>query len=81
MAVATFGQRFQVTPIQPVSAYRAIANGGKLMKPQIIKKLIDTENSSIKTFEPQVLGNVISPETAGSVQEQVKRLDSLHFPT
>jgi len=36
MAVASFGQRFTVTPIQLITAYTAIANGGKLMKPRLV---------------------------------------------
>lgn len=68
MAVASFGQRFQVTPIQLVSAYCAIANGGKLMKPQIIKQVVNTGNSSIETYESQVIRNVISPETSDSMK-------------
>ena len=69
MAVASLGQRFQVTPLQLVSAYGAIANDGKLMKPQIIKKITDTENGSTKTYEPQVVRNVISKKTADSMKD------------
>lgn len=72
MAVASFGQRLQVTPIQVVSAYGAIANGGKLMKPQIIKEIVDTKGGSVKTLEPQVVRNVISPKTAETVREMLE---------
>jgi cell division protein FtsI/penicillin-binding protein 2 len=53
MATASIGQRLHVTPIQLAMAYSAIANDGKLMKPQIIKKLADYDNSNEKNFEPQ----------------------------
>lgn len=64
MAVASFGQRFQITPIQLISAYGAIANGGKLMKPRIIKELTDSEGNIVKKYEPEVVRNVISKKTS-----------------
>ena len=67
MAPASIGQGFQVTPIQLATAYCAIANDGKLMKPQIIKKL--TENNNDKIFEPKLLGTVISKETSEIMKE------------
>ncbi len=68
MAVASFGERFHITPIQLAAAYGAVANGGKLMKPQIIRQIAGTDNSSVKIFEPQVIRSVISPETADSMR-------------
>lgn len=72
MAVASFGQRFQVTPIQLASAYNAVANGGKLMKPQIIRQIVDSENGSIKAFEPEEIGDVISKKTADSLKKMLE---------
>ncbi|MDD4189362.1 MAG: penicillin-binding transpeptidase domain-containing protein, partial [Eubacteriales bacterium] len=63
MATASFGQSFQITPIQMISAYCAIANGGSLMQPRIVKELTDNEGNIIKTFEPAAVRNVISEET------------------
>ncbi len=65
MAVASLGQRFQITPVQLADAYSAIANGGRLMKPQIIKRLTGTESGGDISFEPQLVRNVLSGETAG----------------
>lgn len=64
MAVNSFGQRFQITPIQLITAYCAIANGGYLIKPYIVDKIID-DNGKI-TFEAQknVIRQVISNETS-----------------
>lgn len=63
MASASFGQRFQITPIQLVQAYGAIANGGNLIKPRIVKEIKDQEGNIVKAFEPEVIRNVISKET------------------
>ncbi len=68
MATSSFGQRFQITPIQLASAYCTIANGGKLMEPQIVKQIVNTGNSTVKTFKPQVIRNVISPKTSESMK-------------
>ncbi len=68
LAVSTFGQRFQVSPIQLITAYSAIANGGNLMKPTIIKQITDSEGNIIKKMEPQVVRKVISEKTAETVR-------------
>jgi stage V sporulation protein D (sporulation-specific penicillin-binding protein) len=69
MAVASFGQRFNVTPIQILSAYGAIANGGNLVKPQIIKKVSNSKGNTIKEFEPLVVRKVISEQTSKTLRE------------
>ncbi len=68
LAVSTFGQRFQVSPIQLITAYSAVANGGNLMKPTIIKQISDSEGNIIKKMEPQVVRKVISEKTAETVR-------------
>lgn len=69
LAVNAFGQRFNITPIQLATAYTAIANGGKLMKPRIVKELTDSEGSVVKTFEPEVSRNVISKQTSDNLKQ------------
>ncbi len=68
LAVSSFGQRFQISPIQMITAYAAIANGGNLMKPTIIKQISDSEGNIIKKFEPQVVRKVISEETSTTLR-------------
>ncbi|MGI6085986.1 MAG: penicillin-binding transpeptidase domain-containing protein, partial [Acetivibrionales bacterium] len=69
LAVSSFGQRFQVSPIQMITAYSAIANGGNLLKPTIIKQISDSDGNIIKKFEPQVVRKVISEQTAQTIRE------------
>ncbi|MCX8130126.1 MAG: penicillin-binding transpeptidase domain-containing protein [Clostridia bacterium] len=69
MAVSSFGQRFQITPLQLISSYTAIANGGKLMKPRIVKEITDSEGNIIERFEPEVVRNVISKKTSDTLRE------------
>ncbi len=68
MAVASFGQRFTVTPLQIATAYSAIVNGGKLMKPRLIKELTNADGNTVKTFEPEVIRTVISEQTSSTVR-------------
>ncbi len=62
-ATASFGQGITVTPLQLVTAYGAIANGGKLMKPYIVDELRYPDGTVEKT-EPHTVREVITPTTA-----------------
>lgn len=62
-ATASFGQGIAVTPLQLVNAYSAVANGGKLMRPYVIEKIIKPSGESV-AIKPEVIGEPISPETA-----------------
>ncbi|MDD5291368.1 MAG: penicillin-binding protein 2, partial [Patescibacteria group bacterium] len=62
-AVASFGQGISVTPIQLVGAYAAIANGGILMKPYIVKE-IDHPDGTKDITEPKEIRRVISEKAA-----------------
>ncbi|MBI3103807.1 penicillin-binding protein 2 [Candidatus Daviesbacteria bacterium] len=67
LATASFGQGIAVTPIQMVTAVSAIANGGNLMEPHIVKKIRDEKG----TFEitPKILRQVLKDSTAQMVKE------------
>lgn len=63
-----YGQGTTVTPIQQIQAATAISNGGKMMKPYIIKKVVDPKTGEvIKQQEPTVVGEPIKKETAKQV--------------
>ncbi len=59
-----FGQGISVTAIQLITAMSAIANGGILMKPYIVRGLTDKNNNPIKMHAPETVRRVVSPETA-----------------
>lgn len=69
MATASFGQNFQITPIQLITAYAAIANGGKLLKPHLIKDLTDSDGNIVSIFSPEYVRNVISKQTSDTLKE------------
>lgn len=63
-----FGQASTVTPIQQIQAATAIANNGKMMRPYVIDKIVDTDkNKVIKDTEPKVVGQPISEKTSKEV--------------
>ena len=64
LSTIAFGQGISVTALQLVSALSAIANDGKLMKPFLVKKIIDANTGEIKETSPQFLRQVVSIETA-----------------
>ena len=67
LATYSFGQRFGVTPLQMVNAACAIANGGTLMKPRIVKEIKDSGGNTIQTIEPVEYRKVVSEETSKEV--------------
>lgn len=62
-ATASFGQGITVTPLQMVMSYVAIANGGKLLKPYVVKEIINPDGQRVVT-EPAPARRVISERTA-----------------
>ena len=68
LATAAFGQRFQVTPIELITAISAVANDGKLMQPRIVKEIRDSEGNVLNKKEPKVIRQVISKQTAENVR-------------
>ena len=67
LATISFGQRFKITPLQMVTAVSAIANGGTLMKPRIVKQIVNSTTGEITNIEPEEKGRVISKETSTKV--------------
>ena len=64
LATASFGQTFQVTPIQMITAMCAIANGGKLMTPYVVSQVLDADGNVISTTQPKMKRQIISEETS-----------------
>jgi stage V sporulation protein D (sporulation-specific penicillin-binding protein) len=74
LAVSSFGQTFKITPIQLITAIAAVANGGNLVVPHVVKSEVDDNNNIIKTFNAQVKRQVVSKDTStllSSLLEQV----------
>ncbi|WP_239644568.1 peptidoglycan D,D-transpeptidase FtsI family protein [Enterococcus crotali] len=70
-AMTSYGQGISVTHLQMLQAYTAIANGGKMLKPSIVSKIV-SENGEETLMQPEVVGTPISADTAGKVLEYMK---------
>jgi cell division protein FtsI/penicillin-binding protein 2 len=64
IAALSIGHAISVTPIQLVMAVAAVANGGKLYRPLLIKGIVNAEGKLIKRYGPQALGKVIRKKNA-----------------
>lgn len=72
-ATTSFGQGISVTPIQQAQAVAAAVNGGRLMQPYIVKRIVDPETGKeIERSEPVVKRQVISEEASGKVREALE---------
>src|SRR5258708_31163644 len=61
------GHEIGVTPLQMTTAMAAIANGGKLMTPRIVKSITTSDGKTVSTLSPIVLREVISQQTASQI--------------
>lgn len=70
-ATVGFGQGITVTPLQLTSAYAALANGGKLMAPRLVKKIIRQPSGETVEIQPKEIRQIISPETAAAARQML----------
>ena len=76
LATISFGQRFEITPIQLATAVSSIANGGKSIQPRVVKQIINSETGEIKDVEVKNKGEVISKETSEKVLSMMESVVS-----
>ena len=76
LATISFGQRFEITPLQLVTAVSAIANGGNLVKPHVVKEIIDSQTGESKKIETEIKGTAISKETSEKVLSMMESVVS-----
>jgi cell division protein FtsI/penicillin-binding protein 2 len=63
-----FGQGVSTTPLAMARAYCAIANGGMLLKPRIVRAVLDENGKTLRTYGPEFEGRVMSQETAATLR-------------
>ena len=74
LAVASFGQRFEITPLQMICGFSAVINGGNLVKPYVVQTISTQDGTVIQNTQPEVVRQVISKQTsqrAADILEQV----------
>lgn len=60
LAVASFGQGFSITPIQMITAVSAVANGGNLVQPHVVKQIQDSNGNVVQNYDTKIKRKVVS---------------------
>ena len=68
LATNSFGQNFNVTMIQMVSAFSATINGGYYYQPHVVKKILSSDGGTVKNVEPVLLRTPISTKTSALIR-------------
>ena len=76
LATISFGQRFEITPIQLATAVSSIANGGNILTPRIVKATINSTTGEVTDLPVENKGTVISKETSEKVLSMMESVVS-----
>ena len=76
LATISFGQRFEITPIQLATAVSSIANGGTSIKPRVVKQIINSETKEVTDIPVEKGDMVISKETSEKVLSMMESVVS-----
>ena len=63
------GYEVSVTPLQMAMAYGALANGGRLMQPRLVKEVRDVQGRTVDRFQPRMVRQVVSPDVARQITD------------
>ena len=69
LAAASFGQTFTITPIQLITGISAVVNGGYLMEPHVVDKIVSDDGETTYSSEATTVRQVISEETSATMRE------------
>lgn len=72
LATLSFGQRFTISPLQMITAVSSIANDGVLMKPRIVKQIVNSDTGAVTNIEPQQVRQVLSSETCDKMKSMLE---------
>ena len=76
LATISFGQRFEITPLQLVTAVSSIANGGTSVTPRVVKQIINSETKEVTEIPVKTNGTVTSKETSEKVLSMMESVVS-----
>lgn len=68
LATMAYGQGIAVTPIELLTAICSFGDGGKLLQPHLVKELTDSQGHVVQSFQPQVVRQVVSEQTANEIK-------------
>ena len=67
LAVESFGQNFAITAVHMITAASAIANGGYLVQPHVVDRILDSDGNIVSTADTSYRRQVISEETSRAI--------------
>ncbi|MCL1787594.1 MAG: penicillin-binding transpeptidase domain-containing protein, partial [Defluviitaleaceae bacterium] len=76
LATSSMGQGFNATPIQLITAYSALINGGNMMQPFIVSHVVDNLGNVVEETRPTVVRNVISQEVSDFMRREMQHVVS-----
>lgn len=74
LASSAFGQTNKLTPLQMITAYAAVINGGYLVTPHVVDKIVDNTGNVIKSNETIVKRQVISEKTSATMRMMLENV-------
>lgn len=72
LAASSFGQRNSLTPIEMVTGYAAVVNGGYLLEPYVVSKVVDQAGNVVLSHDKTVRRQVISEETSAEMRRALQ---------
>ena len=72
LAIYAFGQNFNVTPIQQITAVSSVANGGKLMTPYLVESITDASGNVIYAHEVEVKRETVSEDVCKTISQMLE---------
>jgi len=72
LAVYSFGQNFSLTPLQMITAVSAVANGGTLLEPHIVKEVLNADGTVLESHQRTEVRQVVSKETSDLMREMLE---------
>ena len=76
LATASFGQRFEITPLQMICAFSAVINGGNLVKPYVVQTVAAQDGTVIQNTQTEVIRQVISQQTSQRAADILEKVVS-----
>jgi len=73
LVVESFGQNFSITPIQMITACAAVANGGNLVRPHVVDRIIDNNGNIVKTADTSYRRQVVSESTSKTLSDILRQ--------
>ena len=74
LACYAFGQNFNVTPLSLINAQAACVNGGYLMKPYVVKSVVNSDGEAVVSNSPTVVRQVVSEQTSATVRQILEQV-------